>query len=137
MMSGFDPFDLDKATHLGGTDLDALPFGVIVVDRKGTIIDYNAYERELAHMGDRKVIGLNFFHDLAPCTAIREFEGRFEDFLDSRDTSIEPFAFVFKFPSGVQKVTVVFARLSNESDRATICVLRAPVREDAPSSTLV
>ncbi len=120
----FDPFDLDKAKRLTGGDLDALPFGVIVVDRSGTILEYNAYERQLANMGDRTMIGLNFFHDVAPCTAIAEFEGRFTTFLDSAETSIEPFEFVFPFPRGAQRVNVIFVRTSNESDRATICVVR-------------
>jgi photoactive yellow protein len=120
----FDPFDLEKAKRLTGGDLDALPFGVIVVDRRGIILEYNAYERALAQMGDRQMVGLNFFHDVAPCTAIAEFEGRFETFLDSVDTSIEPFEFVFPFPRGAQRVNVIFVRISNVSDRATICVAR-------------
>ena len=128
----FDPFDLEKAKRLTGGDLDALPFGVIVVDRAGTILEYNAYERQLANMGQRHMVGLNFFHDVAPCTAIAEFEGRFEAFLDSTDTSIEPFEFVFPFPRGAQRVNVIFVRTSNESDRATICVVREEVI--APSS---
>ncbi len=120
----FDPFDLEKAKRLTGGDLDALPFGVIVVDRRGMILEYNAYERALAQMGDRQMVGLNFFHDVAPCTAIAEFEGRFETFLDSVDTSIEPFEFVFPFPRGAQRVNVIFVRTSNAADRAMICVAR-------------
>jgi len=126
----FNPFDLEKAKTLTGGDLDALPFGVIVVDRAGTILEYNAYEHNLAGMGDRQIVGLNFFHDVAPCTALREFEGRFETFLDSADTSIEPFQFVFPFARGPQRVNVVFVRASTESDRGTICVMR----EDLPGA---
>jgi len=129
MSSAFSESDLVKAFTLTGVDLDQLPFGVIVVDRKGTILEYNEYERSMAGMGARNVIGLNFFHDLAPCTAIKDFEGRFESFLDSDDTSIEPFQFVFAFARGAQRVAVIFVRLSNQSDRATICVQRSDVSE--------
>jgi photoactive yellow protein len=125
----FSESDLDKARTLTGEDLDNLPLGVIVVDRKGTILEYNAYERSMAGMGERNVTGLNFFHDLAPCTAIKDFEGRFETFLDSEDTSIEPFQFVFSFARGAQRVAVIFVRLTNQSDRATICVQRSDVGE--------
>jgi len=125
----FSESDLDKARTLTGEDLDNLPLGVIVVDRKGTILEYNAYERSMAGMGERNVTGLNFFHDLAPCTAIKDFEGRFETFLDSDDTSIEPFQFVFSFARGAQRVAVIFVRLTNQSDRATICVQRSDVGE--------
>ncbi len=134
MAATFDPFDLEKAHRLTGGDLDALPFGVIVVDRQGTILEYNAYERALANMGARQMIGLNFFHDVAPCTAIAEFEGRFSRFLDSAETSIEPFEFVFPFPRGAQRVNVIFVRSSNESDRATICVAREDLNAPPASS---
>jgi photoactive yellow protein len=129
MASSFESVDIDKALRLAGDDLDNLPFGVIVVDRKGVILEYNRYERSLAGIGDRSVVGLNFFHDLAPCTAIKDFEGRFESFLDSDDTSIEPFQFIFAFARGAQRVAVIFVRLSNQSDRATICVQRSDVVE--------
>lgn len=133
MSATFDPFDLEKAKTLTGGDLDTLPFGVIVVDRRGNILEYNAYEREMAQMGDRPMVGRNFFHDVAPCTAIREFEGRFESFLDSQDTSIEPFQFIFPFARGPQRVGVIFVRAAGQTERATICVIRsdAPVGEAA------
>ena len=129
MISPFGAFDLEKVQLLHGVELDAAPFGVIVVDRAGTILEYNAYERSMAGLGGRTVIGLNFFTDVAPCTAIRDFRGRFGDFLASDQTSIEPFEFVFPFASGRQRVSVVFVRLANDQDRATICVIRSEVAE--------
>ncbi len=129
MTSAFDAFDLQKIQRLHGEELDAAPFGVIVVDRSGTILEYNAYERSMAGLGTRTVIGLNFFTDVAPCTAIRDFQGRFGDFLSSNETSIEPFEFVFPFARGPQRVSVVFVRLANDQDRATICVIRTEVAD--------
>ncbi len=134
MTSAFNADDLEKIQQLHGTELDSAPFGVIVVDRAGTILEYNAYERTLAGLGSRPVIGLNFFTDVAPCTALRDFQGRFGDFLDSEATSIEPFQFVFAFPRGRQRVSVVFVRLANDSDRATICVISTEVAEPSRSS---
>ncbi len=122
-MNAFQPFDLERAAILGA-DLDALPFGVIVVDRAGIILEYNAYESELAGLTRARVLGRNFFHDVAPCTALRDFEGRFTDFLTSPETSIEPFEFEFPFARGTQRVSVVFVRLNFDSDRATICIAR-------------
>jgi photoactive yellow protein len=129
LTSAFDAFDLQKIQRLHGEELDAAPFGVIVVDRSGTILEYNAYERSMAGLGTRTVIGLNFFTDVAPCTAIRDFQGRFGDFLSSNETSIEPFEFVFPFARGPQRVSVVFVRLANDQDRATICVIRTEVAD--------
>ncbi len=117
----FKPFDLERATAVDA-DLDSLPFGVIVVDRTGTILEYNAYESNLAGLTRSRVLGRNFFHDVAPCTAIRDFEGRFTEFLTSPNTSIEPFEFEFPFASGPRRVSIVFVRLNFNSERATICV---------------
>lgn len=124
MSVDFRPFDLEKALTLTGGDLDALPVGIIVVARDGTILEYNAYERALAGIGERPIAGLNFFRDVAPCTAVQDFEGRFAGFLDSHDTSIEPFQFVFPFKSGAQRVSVIFVRATDTSDRTMICVQR-------------
>ncbi len=116
----FSPFDLEKATL--GDDIDHLPFGVIIVDRSGTILEYNTYESEMAGLTRERVVGRNFFRDVAPCTAIREFEGRFTTFLSSAEKSIEPFEFVFPFASGARRVNIVFVRTNFDSQRATICV---------------
>lgn len=129
MTSAFKGFDLEKVQTLNHDELDGAPFGVIVVDRAGTILEYNAYERSLTGIGNVSVTGRNFFTDVAPCTAIREFQGRFGDFLVSDDTSIEPFEFVFALPRGPVRVSVVFVRLANDQDRATICVIRTEVAQ--------
>ncbi|MGD0475415.1 MAG: PAS domain-containing protein [Candidatus Velthaea sp.] len=128
-MSAFQAYDLDKVQLLRNADLDSAPLGVIVVDRNGKILEYNAYERSLAHMGDRDVTGRNFFTDVAPCTAIRDFQGRFGEFLNSEETSIEPFEFIFAFPHGPERVSVVFVRLADDRERATICVIRTEVAD--------
>ncbi len=114
----------DLARAVADGDPDDLPFGVIVVDRSGRILEYNAYESEMTGISRERVLGRNFFHDVAPCTAIKEFEGRFEDFLTSHDTSIEPFEFTFALAKGPQRVSIVFVRLNFDSERATICVAR-------------
>ncbi len=120
----FAAFDLEKASRV--KDVDDLPFGVIVVDRAGNILEYNTYESEMTGFTKERVLGRNFFHDVAPCTAIKEFEGRFETFLTSEATSIEPFEFTFPFAKGPQRVSIVFVRMNFDSERATICVARRP-----------
>ncbi len=64
----FQAFDLSKASAV--EDIDALPFGVIVVDRQGTILEYNAYESALTGFARERVLERNFFRDVAPCTAL-------------------------------------------------------------------
>ena len=46
---------------LNPTELDSLPFGAIQLDQSGLILQYNAYESELAGIDKSKAIGKNFF----------------------------------------------------------------------------
>ncbi len=134
MAHKFEAFDLERASQ--GSAVDDLPFGVIIVDRSGTILEYNAYESEMTGLTRERVLGRNFFRDVAPCTAIREFEGRFDAFLSSKDTSIAPFEFTFPFARGPERVTIVFVRLNFDSERATICVgRRAPTDAELAEGT--
>lgn len=58
--------------------LDQLPFGAVLLDRRGTIIKYNRMEQEISGRTDpNRVIGKNWFKDVAPCTRSREFYGKF------------------------------------------------------------
>jgi photoactive yellow protein len=91
-------------------EIDALPFGLISVDADGTIEQYNAYESRLSRLSKERVIGRNFFRDVAPCTAVKEFQGRFERFAAEPGSGAESFDFVFPFAFGRQFVNVTFLR---------------------------
>lgn len=91
-------------------EIDALPFGLISVDADGTIRQYNAYESRLSRLAKDRVIGRNFFRDVAPCTAVKEFQGRFERFAAETGDGAESFDFVFPFAFGRQFVNVTFVR---------------------------
>lgn len=95
---------------LGETAIDALPFGLIGVDFDGTIEQYNAYESRLARLSKDRVIGRNFFRDVAPCAAVQEFQGRFERFAQGTGDAAESFDFLFRFPFGRQHVNITFLR---------------------------
>ncbi|BDE07598.1 hypothetical protein WPS_28740 [Vulcanimicrobium alpinum] len=108
---------------LGETEVDALPFGLIGVDATGTIEQYNAYESRLARLSKERVIGRNFFRDVAPCTAVKEFQGRFERFAAEPGDGAESFDFEFRFPFGRQFVNITFLR-SAKSGQIKILVNR-------------
>lgn len=56
---------LDSLDH---TELDALPFGVIEMDRSGTVLRYNATESRYSGLSRDRVLGRNFFRQVAPCS---------------------------------------------------------------------
>jgi photoactive yellow protein len=60
-------------------ELDALPHGAIQLDAQGKILQYNAFEERLAGLTKEQVVGKNVFKQVAPCTDVQKFYGRFRD----------------------------------------------------------
>jgi photoactive yellow protein len=104
--------------------LDALPFGAIVVDLQGTIVAYNQYEARLARKDREAVIGKNFFSDVAPCTAVQAFEGRMHRFAATKQKVSEQFNYFFPFVHGSIEVTITFLKLRGK-DQILIAVERS------------
>jgi photoactive yellow protein len=96
---------LEQVRHLTPEELDALPLGAIKVDRQGVVRAYNASEARLARRDPSEVIGRNFFTEVAPCTNVQEFAGRFWRGVE-RGWTHEIFPFVFPFPHGTVHVMI-------------------------------
>jgi len=105
-------FDATNLFELSEEEIDALPFGLISVDHDGKIKQYNTYESRLARLSKERVIGRNFFRDVAPCTAVQEFMGRFQRFVREDGDAAESFDYVFPFAFGRQHVNITFLRSS-------------------------
>ncbi|GAC1657453.1 MAG: hypothetical protein NVS9B15_18800 [Acidobacteriaceae bacterium] len=86
-------------------DFDALPFGVIRINAAGEILQYNAFEAKLSGLSPVSVIGKNFFQDVAPCTDVQDFRGRFESAITEPLLNLQ-FAFTFPFSSGERRVFI-------------------------------
>ena len=96
--------DLDRA------DFDNYPSGVIQLKRDGTITEYNKAEAKLARREGVQTVGLNFWTDVAPCTAVQDFKGRFDEFAAGTGNAVQRFDFVFKFAWGLQDVGITMIR---------------------------
>jgi len=108
---GLDENDILSAARMRPEELDAMPFGAIVVDRTGLILSYNEYETRLSHLAKERVIGKNFFRDVAPCTAVQAFRGRFDEFFAGDAAISKRFAYFFPFAHGAVSVAITFVRL--------------------------
>jgi photoactive yellow protein len=75
----FEAEDIRRLSLMGDRELDALPFGVIKLDARGTVLAFNVAEGELSGFRPADVVGRNFFHDVAPCTRTKKFFGRFQE----------------------------------------------------------
>ncbi len=103
---------------LSEPQLSTLPFGLIELNATGTVLRYNAAEQALSGREASRVIGRNFFTEVAPCTAVSDFQGRFAEFTQSDGAPVS-FAFTFPFQRGPIDVHVAFVR----SARGTAFVL--------------
>lgn len=115
--------------------LDELPFGVICLDARGTILKYNLAEARLARLDRSRVLGKNFFRQIAPCTATPDFEGRFREFLAGVERRIA-FRYVFDFKFGAQDVDVELVRASGRP-HIFICINRFKFRPPRPEYAAV
>jgi len=102
--------------------LHHLPFGVVIVNRNATIVDYN--ENEDLAVPKEDIVGKNFFEEIAPWAADAAFKGRWDEFVSSGETLLMPFDFTLPGPHGPVDVTIMFVRANFDSDHATICIAR-------------
>lgn len=110
---------LEAADDMTPVELDGLPYGMIQLDASGRILNYNAVESSLASLPRDEAIGKQFFTEIAPCTRVQEFYGRFKEGVirESLDTS---FHFHFAFKQNPRDVTV---RLLYSKRTRTVWVL--------------
>ena len=99
-----------RVPSMTDAQLDSLPFGVICLDRKGTVLRYNLFESRLARLDRSQVVGKDFFHRIAPCTATPEFEGRVRAFFNGAQP-FDRFPYLFDFKFGAQRVELELVRV--------------------------
>jgi len=100
--------------------LDLLPYGIIVVNDDGTILYYNAREEQIACRKREDVIGKNFFTEVAPCTQVQEFHGRFRETMHTKG-AVATFQFRFPFPDRPREVEISLTNFEN--DGALLCLI--------------
>ena len=121
-MSQVQPVDL--------ATLDLLPYGIIVLDDVGQVLFYNAREEDIALRRRADVIGRNFFSEVAPCTQVREFQGRYPEALQPGASPIT-FAFIFPFPGRRREVEITLSGFSREGQRMCLVAVRDVTQERA------
>jgi photoactive yellow protein len=97
--------DLEKIDRMSESEPDALPFGAIRLDREGKILSYNITESKLTGRDPQRVIGRNFFKDVAPCTNVQAFAGRFREGVAKGEMHVI-FPYRFDFEMAPRDVTV-------------------------------
>lgn len=112
--------ELESIDRMNEQELDQLPFGAIRLDRTGKILSYNATEAKLTGRDPKRVIGRNFFTDVAPCTNVQAFAGRFREGVEKGDMHVI-FPYRFDFQMAPRDVTVTLF-YSKQTDSAWVFV---------------
>lgn len=97
--------EAQRVDGLSTQELDRLPFGAIRLDERGTILSYNLAEASLTGRDPPTVVGRNFFRDVAPCTNVQEFAGRFREGVARKELHVT-FPYRFDFQMAPRDVTV-------------------------------
>ncbi len=112
--------DIERIQGFTETELDRLPFGAIRLDREGKILAFNQAEADLSGRRKENVLGKNFFTEVAPCTNVQEFAGRFrEGVAAGRLHTVFPYVFDYQMDPRNVWVTLFY---SNETDTAWVFV---------------
>ena len=97
--------ELKEVEAMNPAQLDALPFGAIQLDAVGNVLNYNLAEARLTGRDPKRVIGKNFFTEVAPCTNVQAFAGRFREGMAKKEMHII-FPYRFDFEMAPRDVTV-------------------------------
>jgi photoactive yellow protein len=112
--------EIERIQSSSEMELDQLPFGAIRLDREGTILSFNRAEADLSGRKREKVLGKNFFTDVAPCTNVQEFAGRFREGVRlGRLHTVFPYVFDYEMEPRHVWVTLFY---SNETGTAWVFV---------------
>ena len=115
--------DLESITRMSEEQLDQLPFGAIRLAKDGTILAFNMTEAAITGRQKEKVIGKNFFNEVAPCTNVQMFAGRFREGVAKQELhAIFPYRFDFEMAPRDVTVTLFY---SKQTDSAWVFVREA------------
>lgn len=117
------PDVLERADQLAEEELDNLPVGMIQLDPSGKVLKFNQTESDLARMDKAAALGRSFFDEVAPCTKVREFHGKFLDGVAARDLNTT-FDYEFKFRDGRRKDVLISMFYSKNTESVWVLVQR-------------
>jgi len=116
--------------ELSDAQLDELEFGVSRLDWAGTILFINRAELTLTNRCSADTVGLNYFSDVAPCAAVKEFQGRFVDFVAAPDERSLTFGFFFAFGWDHKEVKITLLKPTSDDAHVYVATEIAAVSDD-------
>jgi len=112
--------EIQKVNGLPEEKLNELPFGAIRLDKEGRILSFNKYEADLTGRDPNRVVGRNFFTEVAPCTNVKSFAGRYREGVEKGEVHVVfPYKFDFKMAPRDVTVTLFY---SNSTEQGWVFV---------------
>jgi photoactive yellow protein len=102
--------DVDAVLTLNDDDLDTFELGVVKLDRNGVIRFFNKAEARFVHRHAHDALGRHYFTDVAPCAAVKDFQGRFIGFIADEQSHVLTFGFFYKFGWGHKQVAITLLK---------------------------
>jgi photoactive yellow protein len=121
---------IEDLSHIPPECFNLLPYGVVLINADGHVTGYNEKEAAISGLDPKRVLGKNFFNDIAPCTRVKQFAGELERMRYERVNAKTEIRFLFKFDRGTVMVQIVMVYLAI-SDSAVVMVkplAQEPVR---------
>jgi photoactive yellow protein len=103
---------VESLLQMDQTRLDALPYGFVVLDERDAVVEFNAFEAELARMRREDVLGRNFFTEVAPCTNVEQLGGWVRRARANGVDATTQVMFVFGFRFGRRLVDITLSFLA-------------------------
>jgi photoactive yellow protein len=119
---------IEDLSHIPPECFDTLPYGVVLINAEGNVTGYNEKEAALSGLDPKKVLGRNFFNDIAPCARVKQFAGELERMRYEGANAKTEIRFLFKFARGTVMVQIVMVYLAI-SDSAVVMV--KPLAQEA------
>lgn len=95
--------------------LHAPPFGLLELDKTGTVIRYSPAAESEADIPAEEVLGRNFFTDFLPAEEARSLKARFQLFM-AHGMSIDRVTSTFACNGGQIKVQLLLARIAEKTE---------------------
>lgn len=122
-----DRSDIERVENMGKRELDELPFGAIQLDKQGVVLAFNQHEARLTGRKKEAVLGKNFFTEVAPCTNVQEFAGRFREGVEHGELhAVFPYRFDYEMDPRNVWVTLFY---SESTDTAWVFVREQAAKE--------
>jgi photoactive yellow protein len=107
---------LEALKQMTSNTVSFLPFGLLELDARGTVIRYSPASEHHSEVLAKDVLGRNFFKEVAPVEQVSDFQSRFKLFMANGET-IQRFTSVFSSEQGPVKVQILLARITEKSEQ--------------------